>query len=450
MLQRSTLGLLFLLVACQSPVVLPTTPTSEPTTASTAPIPTVQVESSVLPQLDSRSPGAVAKPDLGGRIFDSHGTQVVRATSAADGDGDRMRHEYSRRQAFNADASRYLAQDATGHWHLYTGDTFSELATLPELAGDCEPLWHPTDPKLLRFTTRGGGKKWWTLNVETGTKELLVDLAGRTPWPAATSFWTKGEGSASADGRILTLLATDYVESSQQVIGYGLVTVDLISGEILGTLDATDFPTPGALPDHVSTAASGRFAVASWLAGQGGTVAYSLDFTESRQLAEGSEHSDLGLDTAGRDVLVYADYASGAIISIDVENGTVTPLQSLYPAPGEATAVHISTQAFDRPGWAVVSSYADSSDYGATTPSATRRAEYRKIWLLELRAGGRRLGVAHTYSGASAADEETSYFLEPQASSSRDLSRIIFATDLGEGAVESYIVELPDEALAQL
>mgnify|MGYP002748328425 CR=1 FL=1 len=35
------------------------------------------------------------------------------------------------------------------------------------------------------------------------------------------------------------------------------------------------------------------------------------------------------------------------------------------------------------------------------------------------------------------------YFLEPQASASRDLSRIIFATNLGGGEINSYVIGLP-------
>lgn len=61
----------------------------------------------------------VDKPQPGGEFTDpAYGTHVHRATAASDGEGGRVRHEYSRRQAFNADNSRYLAQDGRGAWYL--------------------------------------------------------------------------------------------------------------------------------------------------------------------------------------------------------------------------------------------------------------------------------------------------------------------------------------------
>lgn len=381
----------------------------------------------------------------------AYSTRLYRATSAQDGQGGRMRHEYSRRQAFNADNTRYLAQDGSGAWHLHDATTLAHLGQLPELIGDCEPIWHAVEPGLLYFTDRNGGTVWRRYDVEARTASEVIDLAGRTPWPQATSYWTKGEGTTSADGRYLSLMATSYDQASQTTKAYGIVVVDLVERDVVGTLDASRFPTPGAVPDHVSTSPSGSHAVVSWLDGQGGTVAYSRDFSSSRQLAAGSEHSDLAYGPQRQDYLVYADYGQGELVAIDVATGERIALRSLYPAEGEAYALHISGQAFDRPGWAVISTYGDSADYGAASPAPTLRAEYRKVWLVELVAGGRALNVAHTRVGGQGTDGadgaqdggDSAYFAEPQASASRDLSRIIFASDFGGPAVESYIIGLP-------
>ena len=215
---------------------------------------------------------APARPaDLEGAVVDPvYGTRLYRATSAQDGDGGRMRHEYKRRQAFNADCSFYLAQDGAGAWHLYDGRSFAHVAVLDRLVGDCEPLWHATDPALILFTSRNGGALWWTLDVTSGTTEVLVDVAALSPWPEATSYWTKGEGTTSADGRYLTCMATTYDEDSQDTTAHGLIMVDLVDSKAVGTLAAEDFPVAGAVPDHVSTSASGTWAVASWLEGLGG------------------------------------------------------------------------------------------------------------------------------------------------------------------------------------
>lgn len=388
----------------------------------------------------------VAAPIEGGASFvdPAYGTRIYRATAADDGAGGRMRHEYSRRQAFNANNSRYLAQDDTGHWFLYDAATFRLLTPLPQLAGDCEPLWDPADPDRLYFTAANGGSAWWSLDVHSGRQQLVFDFTGQTPWPEASSFWTKGEGGLSADGRHLALLASRYDQANKRNVAFGLVSLDLVERKIVGVLDAADFPVPGAIPDHVSTAASGRYVVPSWLEQDGGTWAYSVDFSERRQLTRGSEHSDLAIGPGGEDLLVYADYASGHIRSVDLADGNSTELHPLYPAPGEAYALHISGQGFERPGWVVVSTYADSADYGATVPAPRLRAEYRKVWLLELKPGGRALNVAHVRSQPlpDEPDEAEAYFLEPQASPSRDLSRIIYASNVA-GRVESYVVVLP-------
>ncbi len=368
-------------------------------------------------------------------------TRVYRASDANQGQGGRMRHEYSRRQAFNADCSRYLTQDGAGGWYLNDAGTFTQIRRLPGLVGDCEPIWHPRDPGRLYLTGRNGATSWWSYDVTTDARQVLYDFAADPPWPQATSYWTKGEGTTSADGRYLSLLATSYDPGRQRVSAHGVVVVDLVDRRLVGRLDASSFPTPGALPDHVSTSPSGEYAVISWLDTAGGTRAYQRDFSASVQLTAGSEHSDLAIGADGRDYLVYADYGSGQIRAIDVATGEGVDLHPLYPAAGESYAVHLSGQAFDRPGWVVVSTYADTADHGSTRPAATLRAEYRKVWLLSIS----RTPVALNVAGIGADQARVSgdaYFAEPQASVSRDLSRIIFASN-ASGPVESYIVGLP-------
>lgn len=396
---------------------------------------------------DLPKPDRATGPDSG-LVDPAYGTRVYRATGADEGEGGRIRHEYSRRQAFNADKSRYLAQDATGHWHLYDGNTFTHLTALKGLAGDCEPLWHPSDPNTFYYTSINGGRVWWTYNVSTGESAEFFDFTNKTPWPQATSFWTKGEGTLSADGRYLSLMATAYNVQTQQNTIYGLLTLDLRAKAIVGTLDAAKFPVPHAFPDHISTSASGNYAVPSWLREHGGTWAYSRDFSQSWQLTAGSEHSDLAFGPNLEDYLVYADYNRGAIVAVNVETRKGIDLHALYPASGEAYAVHISGQAFDRPGWVVISTYADNADYGQASPAPTLRPEYRKVWLQELAPEGRSLNVAHVRANWNDVQGDA-YFLEPQASASRDLSRIIFASNYGGGAVESYVVSLPESVFSK-
>lgn len=385
------------------------------------------------------------KPARGEEFVDpAYGTTIHRATDISDGEGGRMRHEYSRRQAFNADNTRYLAQDGRGAWYLYDAATYQKIEKLEGFAGDCEAIWHPTDPNKIYLTERDGGMQWWSYDITSHKRDVVFDFTGKTPWPKATSFWTKSEGTMSADGRYIALMATSYNERTHEKAIYGLVMLDIQEKKIVGTLDAEKFPVPGAFPDHISTSASGKYAVPSWLNGQGGTRAYTQDFSESIELSPNSEHSDLAFGPNKEDYYVFADYSSGNLSAVDMSNGQRIALAPLYPASGEAYALHISGQAFDKPGWAVVSTYADSANYNATYPAPELRPEYRKVWLVELKPNGRKLNVAHIRSNDAGVSGDDAYFLEPQATASRDLSRIMYVSNFGEKAVESYIVDVPE------
>lgn len=372
----------------------------------------------------------------------AYGTRIYRATDASKGEGERMRHEYSRRQAFNADNTRFIAQDGHGHWYLYDAATFKQIKKLSELKGDCEPIWHPSDPKLLHFTVRDGGTTWWTYDVSADKGEVMFDFSGKTPWPQASSFSVKGEGTTSADGRYIALIAARYDEARQTKSIYGVVVLDIVDKRVVGTLDAKNFPVPGAFPDHVSTSPSGRHVVVSWPSGAGGTRAYTRNLKDSFELSTTSEHSDLAYGPRKQDYYVFADYSNEQLAAVDLDSHERVPLRGLYPARGESYALHVSGQAFDKPGWAVISTYGEYKDHNPRVPATEERAEYRKIWLVELKPNGRVLNVAHIRSNPSNANGED-YFLEPQASASRDLSRIIFASNFGGGPIESYVVGLP-------
>lgn len=378
------------------------------------------------------------------------GVRVYRVTEAADVPGTtHVRHEYSRRQAFNADNSRFLAMASNGYWMLYDGHGFHVLrraglsGALRGMAGDCEPLWHPTDPRKLWYTSNNGALVWWEKDVETDTDTVLVDFRGRLPWPQARSVWTKGEGSASADGRYLAFMATTYEESTQKNVIHGLLTYDRVADKILGTLDASAFG--GAFPDHIGISPSGRFAVPCWAYRPDlGTRAYTAAFGSFRQIHADCEHSDMALGAEGQDYYVAASYKDGVVYAKDLATGAGFTLMRLYPRKGAAIgAAHFSGQAFARKGWVLMSTYGDSADHGQTKPDPVPGPAHRKLMLLELKPNGRQFSVAHTMAGA----RYGGYAGEHQATISRDGSRILFATNFDDGGPpSSYLVLLPSWA----
>lgn len=432
------------------------TQTPAASTPRSAPVPGYAADFRLKP-LAADPIAAVAKPtsragslEAPSYVDPAYGTRVYKATLARDfPDAVHVRHDYSRRPAFNADASRYLATTSNGYWLLYDGRSFRPLArkghggSLAGMAADCEAIWHPTDPKILFFTDPYGGLIWRAKNVETDTDTVIGDFRGRLPWPEATAVWTKGEGMNSADGRLFAFMATRYDEKTKANKIYGLFTWDRVADRIIATLDASAFG--GAFPDHVSMSPSGRYVVPSWAYRTDlGTRAYTADFRSFRTLLTDSEHSDLAIGPNGEDLYVVASYRAGKVFAVDLATGQRTDLMSLYPARGASIgAVHVSGQAFDRPGWVVLSTYGDADS--GREPDPELRPPHRKVMLLELKPGGRSLSIAHTRTAA----RYGGYFGEPQATISRDGSRVMFATNFDDGGpADSYLVTLPESVFA--
>lgn len=376
--------------------------------------------------------GTVTKPARGQSFTDPvYGTKIIRATQASDGTGDSMQLEYSRRQMFNADNTRYLAQASNGYWFLYDVATKAPIKKLAGLAGDCEPLWVPGKPRNLIYTSTNGGRVWWTKDVEADSDTVLFDFTGKTPWPNATHFWTKGEGSTSKDGRYLALMAE--TDNWQTV---GLLVLDTVDRKIVSTLDGSKFGNER--PDHISMTPSGNYVVPSWAyLKTHGTRAYTRDLGGFRQMHEQSQHSDLAIGPNGEDFYVYFDYDTGVVYAQDVATGVQFDIIDIYIVQGESWTGHVSGQAFDRPGWVVFSADGDSADNGKIDPAPTLRPPYRKVWIAELKPNGRQYSLAHERNTASG------YFGEVKATASRDLSLVGFNSNLGSGVADSYIVEVP-------
>lgn len=378
--------------------------------------------------LDTSRPAARGPVPGVNQVFSDsvHGTRIARIT--ADDDG-RRRHEYSRRPAFNADSSRLIMTGVGGYWHLYRvdGEQVTYDKVLPSSMS--EPNWHPTNPDVYRFFPYNGeGLKISEYNVATDEARDIANFAGRLPWSDATHLWTRWEGRPSADGNIWCMMAEDAGFDT-----VGLVSYDLSNDRIVGTLDMSEDP------DHISTAASGKYCVPS-STGDLGTRAYTLDFGSFKQLHTKSEHSDVARDASGRDVLVLADFSSGWIRMADMESGQSTQLVPLYEPRGTAYSVHISGLATDASGYAVVSTY------GAYINSRDNGAQYGDMWghdrlaVVELKSDPQIYNVAYMRNG------DAGYFSEPHATTNSDLSKIIFASTWGsnsEDDIRSYMVMMP-------
>ena len=370
------------------------------------------------------------------------GRCVVRVTDrSADvepGDGSRgIKNEYSRVQAWNADESLLLRRGLAGTWYVWDAATLRKVRKLPDV-GLTDPRWDATAPNVLWAVD---GTRLLRVDVATGAVTTRRDFAADFPGRTVTFVWTRWEGSPSADGKTLGLMAED-----EGYEAFAFLVYDLPSDRIVATRDVRAFPAARAA-DSVTISPSGRFFLAQCEpcpegtlgtdASPCGLMVWDSALRNGRGLVRAIGHSDLAFDAAGREVVVYQDVETDEIASVDLETGARA---ALLPIDFSRTPIglHFSGRSFRRPGWVVVS-----------THDATRTSEAwmdDSVFLVELKPGGGVVRLAHTRSLVDPSIEQD-YWAEPHATANRDLTRVLFTTNWGRSGteeVEAFLVALPD------
>lgn len=356
------------------------------------------------------------------------GTCIIRASDSKTDSGERfMRVDYSRRQSFNANGKSFILASESGSWHLYDTKSLLHLRELRGLSGDAEPQWDPSDPNVVRYFPRNGvGMRIYKQNVVTGEVVVEADLADRLRniWPRANAAWTKSEGSPSADGRYWCLMVDD-----SDWKGLGFIVWDRIEDKIVGSRSHTT-----GRPDSVTMSPSGRWCIVTSV----NTVAYSRDLQEAFIVRKGGEHADIALGMNGDDVYVSVDYDKhgGPVFMVNLNTKEREDLFESY-IDGTATAMHFSGKAYRRPGWVVISTYADYSKNGAPREQWL----HRKILLVSLSVKPKIFQLAHHQS------RYMKYWTEPHATVDQALGMILFNSNWGvrsETDVDAYLVLVPD------
>ncbi len=384
---------------------------------------------------DTTPPSATqTEPAFGNSYVDpAYGLTVRKMTNAS---GTRFnRNIYSRIQPENSNSTLFLSYHGNAEYRIYDRQTLALVRALPSLSPQSEIQWHPTNPRRIRYTDGGnsfdGTLKLRELDIDRppGTAgSVLIDLTGRLPWPdvdaqgGGSGFIADGaEGSPSRDGKRYAWAVLDRFENLA-----GMVSVDISTDTILGTLDAADWAQLGDL-DHVSMTPSGNAIVASF---DFATIAYDVDFSNPRQLHDTTEHSDIAVNAQGRDTFVIINFDSGDLMMVDVQTAQRTNLFNIFQENTD-TSLHVSGKAFDKPGWVVVSSYNCRAQPGWAC---------NKVIAVELAANPRILNLAHTYNcGAD-------FWTEPHAVPSRDLRRVYYNSDWGSCGIdaEMMMIDVPE------
>ena len=390
--------------------------------------------SAMLPATSAAQVQATARPSYLMPTLDSlHRSCVVRITNnRAQGDSVIQRNDYSRRQAFNADSSRFLLNNTQGFWLLYDARSGRQLevlsnlqGTADRLAGDAEPFWHPTNPKLLYFIpTNGVGMRIYRLDLRTHTVTTVADMGAqiRRIWPDADMAYTKAEGSPSADGRYWCFMARHYANSSSQPMR-GVFTWDLDQHRIIGHLAMSD------APDHVSMTPTGRYCTVSHDTAAG-TRAYNRTFKapyngnirgQYLQLHSKSEHSDIAFNKLMQDVYVSLDYQSdkGEVFMVNLEDGRRTPLFNSY-IDRTAMAFHVSGKAYAKPGWVLMSTYGEHYGPAPTQRLSNLKWPHRRMFAVSLNANPDIRAIASVQANVYRYEDE------PHATTNRDFTRMLF------------------------
>ena len=368
-----------------------------------------------------------------------------------------FRSDYSRRNPFNCDNTKFLTYRKDGYWFVNDAKTLKQIGdALPSMATDCEPIWSETDPDMLwALPPYGEGCKLYEINVSTRKVTKTYDLLDRVKafWPDAGRAWTKSEGAPSRDGRYWCWIV--------ETAGYevrGIIVYDRVEDKIIAHMDAS------VKPDHTSMTPSGKYAIVSWAYNEPlGTRAYTRNLTDKHPAATGndpyiklhtqSEHSDIAILKDGSEVYVAADYTgtNGNLFMTDVETGVRTNLLYMYDQ-GTATAYHISAKCFNTPGYVVVSTYGEH--VGALGDAENLRNKplmqwyHRKVFVMSLEKNP-------TFKVLCWADSDRrkewpgndGYWAEPQATVNNNLTRVMFNSSMNSfnvNDIETFMVALPE------
>lgn len=376
----------------------------------------------------------VAAPAPGQTLEDARfGTAQTRVVGS-----EGLRHEYSRHDPFNSDASLVLLLHiASGEWRVYRTSAmpYDQSANLVRSIALAEPRWDPANPALLWGLD---GFRIVTVNVASGGTTVVKDFAGDpvvAPLLAANPdlyrVTTRDEGEPSQDFRYWALLLQGTAEDYRARF---LLTWDRLADQVLAVRPLTAAESRidwvGVSPGGTWTLVAGDWDNAAPLTGL--TLA-NHQLTQFHRLDYGVAHSDVGLDVAGREVLVMQNTQTDYIDLIPLDPATQpilaaggsyegagrTPLVRLFYDSSERglnSGVHISCNA---PGWCVVSTF--------TEPNLREQNWLdRTILLVRLDPARPRAFYLAKVHGTAAA-----YWEETHASITRDGSRVVWATNWG-------------------
>ena len=352
-------------------------------------------------------------------------TRVADEGAFGIGDARQLRHNYSKKVAWNSDGSRIQLSGQNGK--MLDGNTYEVVATIPNGFS-----WSNSTPNKI-FNASSNGFNVSTINLNT----YAVTLIQSRIFSDYNSMTTHSdENNVSDDDKYVCLYGTKSGSSDCWVVIYDIEN-DIVETELNTGHNISDI-------DWFSMSNSGAYVVMqfnqSGSASNQGTHVYNRNMSNYRRLSDESQHGDNGKNIEGEDVFVqWARDISGYAMSytrlIDLNKIGLMPLSDCIGGAG-LPGVHISCRNIQRPGYAYVSISENGNNPNQARPSL-------QIIAFKLDGSNTIERWCNTYARLN----DTKYDHQAQASASPDGKQVIFAsnwdisTEMSKDYAKSFVVK---------
>ena len=393
------------------------------------------------------TPNALAQPAKSTGITNvsytdaDYGTKIFRAAQLSDSPNNgttKMRHEYSRRQPFNCDGTKFCLQNSSSFYFVYNADTFTRLdggvttadvklgavgTNTTHMKDPRDWAWHPTDPDILYFFPQNDGLIMYEFNVVSKVLSQKFSLVGRLGMFGSPDRVRSHEGRPSDDIRYWGW----QVLQGTTVLGY--MTYDMQDNVITGTLvtgNASNNVTMSPSGGHIIISTGGAGLSITQCAASAtirGTRAYTRDFSSFKQVHYTAQHAAVGIDYLGQEVYIslsdngplWPETADSDVFMVPISGaGGPTKLINVVDATSQWNSHYSGCNTSGRPGWMVLSAWDDATVRGS------RKWGDDNIMLIELKPN------PTIYRLADHRTTRFSYWMEPHATISRDGLSIMY------------------------
>lgn len=380
----------------------------------------------------------MAKPEIRMAIKDPNFfTKMVRITDSQTADMKGSFPLLAKRQAWNVDESLMILKNGEDSVLLYDAQTYEFKKILTGVSGQ-DIFWHPTDPFSIIYNP---GNALYSYNVITEEVKLIHSFS---EYVIANS---RGEGNLSDDGRYYAFIGE--TNRFQSLKLEHLVLYDLWMDKIVSQKTflnrSVDF-------SGISVSPKGNFIVVNYLIEKkplfAGIEVYDRNLNRLWSNSLNIKHSDLAIDSNGMEVLVASRYKletnATMIEKYRLIDGEMTTLLTLSPEFNASISCRNATSF----GWSLISTYDNQL---RLTDSIDNWLPFEdEIFLLNMDGSQRVQRLAHHRSRRFSPPTPDTYNsiaqAEPQAIISRNLDRVLFASNWRENvenmsSIDTYLVD---------